>query len=64
MGIFLSAEERGKRVGPFEADLVASDDEGNVVVIEDQFGRTDHDHLGKLLTHVRDFGVNVAVSDG
>ncbi len=40
------------QVGSFRADLVGEDDEGNVVVIENQLGKSDHDHLGKLLTYV------------
>jgi len=39
-------------VGPFRVDLVAqvtgTDD---LVIVENQFGPTDHDHLGKLLTY-------------
>lgn len=47
-----STEPTEVPVGPFRVDLVAqvtgSDD---LVVVENQFGPTDHDHLGKLLTY-------------
>lgn len=61
LGIALSPEERGTRVGAFEADLLASDGQGNVVVIENQFGHTDHDHLGKLLTYYRNLEAKVGI---
>lgn len=37
----------------FSCDIVANivGDESHVVVIENQFGRTNHDHLAKLLTY-------------
>jgi hypothetical protein len=44
--------EREKAVGSFNVDLVAEDERGNVVVIENQYGKSDHDHLGKLLTYL------------
>ena len=40
-------------VDEFSADLVCrSLDDNSTVLIENQYGRTDHDHLGKLLTYV------------
>jgi RecB family endonuclease NucS len=36
-------------VGNFYIDVLARDLEGNVVVIENQFGPTDHTHLGQIM---------------
>ncbi len=40
-------------VGGFKADIVCRETrpDGRIVVIENQFGTTNHDHLGKLLTY-------------
>jgi len=39
-------------VGNFFIDILARDIEGRVVVIENQFGQTDHTHLGQILTYI------------
>lgn len=54
--------ENEESVGSYSADLVGkisgSNDE---VVIENQFGQTDHDHLGKLLTYLSGKGAKIGI---
>ena len=53
IGISLENARLESRPGDYPADIVgnALGDGNHVVVIENQFGKTDHDHLGKLLTY-------------
>ncbi|MXY67969.1 MAG: DUF4268 domain-containing protein [Acidobacteriia bacterium] len=51
-GLQLSAVEREQSVGAFSVDLIAQDQDGRAVVIENQLKKSDHDHLGKLLTYL------------
>ena len=47
----LEFEKKEASVGPYFADILAKDDENRYVVIENQIGKTDHDHLGKSITY-------------
>ena len=47
----LHAKETEHRIGKFYLDLLAEDGDGRKVAIENQFGKTDHSHLGQLLTY-------------
>jgi|TARA_B110000240_G_C13439110_1_gene427237 hypothetical protein len=51
LGLNIQDPESEKRLDTFKVDIVAEDNEGKVV-IENQFERSDHDHLGKLLTYI------------
>lgn len=52
IGMGLEFEEREKGVGPFSADILCKNIiDGSWVVIENQLERTDHKHLGQLLTY-------------
>ena len=52
LGMALERSEREKAVGPFSADIICADQISKFdVVIENQFTRTVHDHLGKMITY-------------
>ncbi|MDZ4799920.1 MAG: DUF4268 domain-containing protein [Bryobacteraceae bacterium] len=52
IGIELELESQEKAVGRFSADILCKDTAtGDWVVIENQLERTDHTHLGQLLTY-------------
>lgn len=52
IGLELELEAVEKNVGPFRADIVCKDTvTGSWVLIENQLERTDHSHLGQLLTY-------------
>ncbi len=61
LGLDLTVVEREKAVGSFNVDLLCEDGNGNTVIIENQLERTDHDHLGKLLTYMINLDARTAI---
>ncbi len=51
LGLELRLVKREHPIGRYSLDLLLEDAEGRTVAVENQFGRTDHDHLGKVLTY-------------
>jgi len=57
----LASADREQAAGTFSVDLVAEDESGNPVVIENQLDKSDHNHLGKLITYLTAIGSKVAI---
>lgn len=57
----ITIEKREEYAGPFKVDLLGSDNFGNKVIIENQLEKTDHDHLGKLITYLTNLEASIGI---
>ena len=48
-------------VGPFRVDIYGEDGDGNKIIIENQLEKTDHSHLGQILTYLVNLDANIAI---
>jgi hypothetical protein len=61
LNLYLSDINIEQPAGDFSVDMVAKDNFGNMVVIENQLEKSDHDHLGKLITYLAAQGAKNAI---
>jgi hypothetical protein len=61
IGFDISIESREENVGPFRVDLYGEDNNGNKVIIENQLEKTDHTHLGQIITYLTNLEANTAI---
>ena len=60
-GIDPDSIRREAAAGALSVDLVGENENGESVIIENQLGRSDHDHLGKVLTYTAAFEADIAI---
>lgn len=53
--------DREQAAGSFSIDLVAEDEGGGTVIIENQLEKSNHDHLGKIITYLSAMEAKAAI---
>ena len=62
IGLSIVLDELESAVGIFNVDLFASEEgTGRKIIIENQLGDTDHDHLGKIITYAAGTSADVVI---
>lgn len=61
LGIDLADADIEQSAGDFSVDVVAKDVSDRTIIIENQLERSDHDHLGKLLTYFAMMNAEAAI---
>lgn len=57
----LVSADREQAAGSFSIDLVAEDEAGGKIIIENQLEKSNHDHLGKVITYLTAMNARAAV---
>ena len=62
IGIEIQLIKTEANVGGFSADILAEEENtGRKIIIENQLEKTDHDHLGKLITYASGFDADILI---
>jgi len=61
IGVELINPETEQKAGDFRIDLLVEDNDGSIIVIENQLDKSDHDHLGKILVYKTAYEAKAAI---
>jgi hypothetical protein len=61
INVKLANVERERDAGDFIVDLVAEDENGEPIIIENQLERSNHEHLGKILSYLTSLGAKIGI---
>lgn len=61
LDLSIASVDREQAAGTFSVDLVGETEDGELVIIENQLEKSDHDHLGKLLTYLTSLEAKKAI---
>ena len=61
LDLSLVSAEREQHAGAFSVDLVAQGISGRLVIIENQLEKSNHDHLGKVITYLTALDASAAI---
>lgn len=61
LGFEFSVISSEESVGPYKVDLYGEDMSGDKVVVENQLERTDHTHLGQIITYLTNLEAKTAI---
>lgn len=61
LNIDISVQTVEGNVGPYFVDIYGEDSSGNKIIIENQLEKSDHTHLGQILTYLVNLDANIAI---
>ena len=61
LDIDIELDDTEAKVGGFRADILAQDAHGRKIIIENQLEKTNHDHLGKVITYAAGTGSSIVI---
>ena len=62
LGLSISVLETEHRIGSFNVDILCEEEEtGKKIIIENQLEKTDHNHLGKIITYASGVGAEYII---